>query len=193
MRNTLNYRPGVQSYLRGIPLTHQGRIRQCAGINDAAEVSDQFRADPANRAGPGSPLLSVAIRLRRRRPTALAHSHRGRLSGALRRPHCGLGRLCLTFTASGRVRPSALTRRHFPSPFICPDARSGWYTRRRPASLEHRGRHVQASVRRYPPAGLCDYARRHACFLPPLNRIIGGRREVWRIGATPGKPLPAND
>jgi hypothetical protein len=57
VRYTLNFRPGVQSYLRGIPLTRQGRIRLYSGINDAATISDAFRADSANRVGPGSPFL----------------------------------------------------------------------------------------------------------------------------------------
>ena len=52
MRYKLEIKPEVSDYLRGLPLTREGRIRLHAAVNDAAEFADLFRAAPANRAGP---------------------------------------------------------------------------------------------------------------------------------------------
>ena len=56
MRYRLEFRESVRDYLRNLPLTRSGRVRMNAAlIMMAREVSDSFRADPANRPGPTSP------------------------------------------------------------------------------------------------------------------------------------------
>ncbi|HBI45857.1 MAG TPA: hypothetical protein DDY78_23835 [Planctomycetales bacterium] len=52
MRYQINRRPGVADYLRNLSLTREGRIRLYVGLNEMAEFSDSFRADPLNRDGP---------------------------------------------------------------------------------------------------------------------------------------------
>jgi hypothetical protein len=52
VRYQIEPRPGVADYLRSLSLTRQGRIRLYAGLNEMAETSDSFRADPLNRDDP---------------------------------------------------------------------------------------------------------------------------------------------
>jgi hypothetical protein len=60
VRYKLNVHPAVRDYFRDFPgLTRKGRLRLYAAINDTAELSDAFRADPANRLAPGSPHLKL--------------------------------------------------------------------------------------------------------------------------------------
>jgi hypothetical protein len=55
VRYRLEFRESVRQYLRNLPLTRTGRVRLNAGlIMMAAEVSDAFRSDPANRPDPSS-------------------------------------------------------------------------------------------------------------------------------------------
>jgi hypothetical protein len=52
VRYQINRRPGVADYLRSLSLTREGRIRLYMGLNEMAEISDSFRADPLNRDDP---------------------------------------------------------------------------------------------------------------------------------------------
>src|SRR4029077_17419415 len=80
------------------------------------------------------------------------------------------------FSARRQIAPIDSHPQIFPLPLPLP---------RRPLRVVH------SAPARVPATSRCTMSTRpptDACLLPPLNRVAGRRREVWRVGAQPDNP-----
>jgi len=100
--------------------------------------------------------------------------------------------------AGGRLHPSALTEQIFPLLLACPDAPSGWYTRRsrcffgtsRCSMANHPSLHARQRPTCAAASGLVAPPVSHRRSTKP---IYGGGGHPWRNGASPGKVNRDND